>query len=472
MAVFQPLYYAAGKYSADTDRRFAAALFDTDQEDGLPVSGVIPSHFSVNSLKASTNNSDRVVTVQPGMCVIADVVSPTAADPGLYIAGLSSAETVTLAVNATGGALTDVIYAVVDETGYVITNKVLTSNVATLTTSTDHGFKIGETVVVTGVDSIFDGTYTITAPVTTTSPYTFSYSKTNDPITSTAVTATAQGYTGSAWGTIDITSKSITDKIATIETDGNHPFSAGDVVTISGVDGTFDGTYPIINAPTGDTFTYAINRVVNNVSPGSSTAVTSSSLARARVPFAIKAERLVSIGTTYPSLATKTKLEIARVSVPGSSAAAIPVGNTTDTRKYTNLLGGIAYYNSTTVQPEYYPTGSAGRLRYDTANSASAKLEIYDETETAWRTLYNTASNNHDSVAVDSSTSALHHTIGNSATQAAAGNHVHSGLYVPRIDGTVSAADVNAGVVRNIYLSTSPTGAGGTDGDVWLTYTP
>jgi hypothetical protein len=86
------------------------------------------------------------------MCVIADVVSPTAGDPGLYIAGLSSAETVTLAVNATGAAITDTIYAVVDETGYVITNKVLASNTATLTTSTAHGFSVGETVVVAGVE--------------------------------------------------------------------------------------------------------------------------------------------------------------------------------------------------------------------------------------------------------------------------------------------------------------------------------
>lgn len=99
MAVFEPLYYAAGKYSADTDRRFAA-LFDTGQSTGLPVSGVIPSYFSTYSLKVSSNNSNRVITIQPGMCVIADVVSPTATDPGVYIAGLSSAETVELAENA------------------------------------------------------------------------------------------------------------------------------------------------------------------------------------------------------------------------------------------------------------------------------------------------------------------------------------------------------------------------------------
>jgi hypothetical protein len=460
MAVFEPLYYAAGKYSADTDRRFAAALFDTGQSTGLPVSGVIPSYFSTYSLKASTNNSNRVVTIQPGMCVIADVVSPTATDPGVYIAGLSSAETVELAENATGSAITDIIYAVVDETGYVVTNKELTSNVATLTTSTDHGFKVGQTAVISGVDSIFDGTYAITA-VTTSSPYTFSYAKTNDNINSTAVTATVQGYDGSAYFNKNIINKTLATNLATLETDGVHGLSSGRVVTISGIDGTFDGTYTVVNAPTTTTFTYVIPRVLNDVN---STAVTQSSLARARVPFAIKVER--TGGTT---LSTKTKLEIARVSVPGSSAAAIPVGNTTDTRKYTNLLGGIAYYNSNSTQLEYHPTGSAGRLKYDVHTGI---LSVYDNIDIDWRPIYNTASNNHDTQLADASTTALHHTIGTSATQAAAGNHGHSGLYVETTDGVVSSADVSSGVVRNIYLSTSPTGAGGVDGDVWLTYTP
>jgi hypothetical protein len=273
MAVFQPLYYAAGKYSADTDRRFAASLFDTSQSTGLPVSGVIPSYFSTNSLKASTSGSNLVVTVQPGMCVIADVVSPTAADPGLYIAGLSSAETVTLAANAGGAAVTDVIYAVVDETGYVVTNKVLTGDVATLTTSTDHGFSANETVVVSGVDSVFDGTYTISA-VQRSGPYTFSYTKTNDPISSTAVTATASGYSGSAWFSIDIIGKSITDNIATIATDGTHSFSAGKVATIFGVDGTFDGTFTVINAPTTTSFTVAYIATNGSLTLGASPTAT------------------------------------------------------------------------------------------------------------------------------------------------------------------------------------------------------
>jgi hypothetical protein len=65
-----------------------------------------------------------------------------------------------------------------------ISNKALTSNVATLTTSTDHGFAVGDIVVVGSVDATFNGTYVVKAVPTTT---TFTYDKTNDNVTSAAV---------------------------------------------------------------------------------------------------------------------------------------------------------------------------------------------------------------------------------------------------------------------------------------------
>jgi len=65
-----------------------------------------------------------------------------------------------------------------------ITNKALTANVATLTTGTAHGIKVGAKAVVTGVGAPFDGTYYVTAVPTTT---TFRYAKTNANVTSAAV---------------------------------------------------------------------------------------------------------------------------------------------------------------------------------------------------------------------------------------------------------------------------------------------
>jgi len=65
-----------------------------------------------------------------------------------------------------------------------VSNKALTSNVATLTTSAAHGFSVGMEVVITGVDATFNGTYTITTVPTTT---TFTYAKTASNVTSAAV---------------------------------------------------------------------------------------------------------------------------------------------------------------------------------------------------------------------------------------------------------------------------------------------
>lgn len=68
---------------------------------------------------------------------------------------------------------------------YIITNKALTSDVATLTTSVAHSLIAGTTVEVVGVDSTFNGTYVISNIGSTT---TFSYAKVATNVTSAAVT--------------------------------------------------------------------------------------------------------------------------------------------------------------------------------------------------------------------------------------------------------------------------------------------
>lgn len=68
-----------------------------------------------------------------------------------------------------------------------VTTKALTSNVATLTTSAAHGMAVGMEIVVTGVDSTFNGTYTIASVPSTT---TLTYAKTASNVTSTAATGT------------------------------------------------------------------------------------------------------------------------------------------------------------------------------------------------------------------------------------------------------------------------------------------
>jgi hypothetical protein len=68
-----------------------------------------------------------------------------------------------------------------------VSNKALTSNVATLTTSSAHSLLAGDEIVVTGVDSTFNGTYTIIDVPTTT---TLTYSKTAANVVSAAVSPT------------------------------------------------------------------------------------------------------------------------------------------------------------------------------------------------------------------------------------------------------------------------------------------
>jgi hypothetical protein len=78
----------------------------------------------------------------------------------------------------------DKIYPTITAT---VSNKALTSNVATLTTSAAHGLAVGMEIDVTGVDATFNGTYTIASVPTTT---TFTYAKTASNVTSTPSTGT------------------------------------------------------------------------------------------------------------------------------------------------------------------------------------------------------------------------------------------------------------------------------------------
>jgi hypothetical protein len=70
-----------------------------------------------------------------------------------------------------------------------ITNKALTSNVATLTTDVAHTYLVGDVVAVTGVDATFNGTFNIISVPTST---TFTYAKTAANVTSTAASGQAQ----------------------------------------------------------------------------------------------------------------------------------------------------------------------------------------------------------------------------------------------------------------------------------------
>jgi hypothetical protein len=99
-----------------------------------------------------------------------------------------------------------------------VTNKALTTNVATITTSAPHGFLAGQTVTVAAVDAVFNGTFTIIDVPTTA---TFTYAKTNADV----LTGVATGSATRTPGYVAVTELT-GDDTAAFNVPGNDAFNA------------------------------------------------------------------------------------------------------------------------------------------------------------------------------------------------------------------------------------------------------
>jgi hypothetical protein len=153
-------------------------------EGKYTVSGFIPSRKVVN--KSLTDNVATLTTEVAHGFVTGDSVVVANVDAtfnGTYtITGAPTTTTFTYAKTSSPVSST----RIGDQT-FSINNKLLVSEVATLTTTATHPYLLGETVVVTNVDSTFNGTYTITAVTSNT----FSYAKPGaSNVTSAAVSPT------------------------------------------------------------------------------------------------------------------------------------------------------------------------------------------------------------------------------------------------------------------------------------------
>jgi len=141
-----------------------------------------------------------------------------------------------------------------------ISNKALTSNVATITTGAEHGLSIGDKFYASNVDSTFNGTYTVLSAPTST---TLTYSKTASNVTSAAVTtATFRGYKGQV--AVAVSNKVKTNGIVTLTTSSAHGLSIGDYVFVYVNDTNIDGYFTVLSVPTTTTFTYVF--IGSNVS--------------------------------------------------------------------------------------------------------------------------------------------------------------------------------------------------------------
>lgn len=104
------------------------------------------------------------MTINPGENL------PTAV-PIPLVANHTADEQLENPVEGIDGGLSEQQAGLSSEGSFLVTNKVLTSNVATLTIGAGHGLLVGDTILVQGVDAVFDGTYTVSAVAATTVSY-------------------------------------------------------------------------------------------------------------------------------------------------------------------------------------------------------------------------------------------------------------------------------------------------------------
>lgn len=153
-----------------------------------------------------------------------------------------------------------------------ISNKALTTNVATLTTATVHAFAVGDVVVVYGVDSTFDGTYVVASVPTTT---TFTYTRTNANVSTVAVSPVGVVIRTHNHGGVVSSSKYAVNGVCTFTASTAHGLAVGDLVRVTVGDTNMDGSVRVISVPSATAFTYLITGATI-----ASTAVTTGAFAK------------------------------------------------------------------------------------------------------------------------------------------------------------------------------------------------
>lgn len=168
-----------------------------------------------------------------------------------------------------------------------ISNKAITTNLATITTSAVHGItQVGTLVIIQGVDTTHDGTYVIHSIPTTS---TFTYVSTTATQASTAVSpvGTATFNTGASGVTngFTISNKVVQNGIATLTTSAAHNLVVNDLVAVTIGDAIYDGTQiQVISTPSTTTFSYIVTTTT-----AATTAVSQGSFGRLPVIYTVPA---------------------------------------------------------------------------------------------------------------------------------------------------------------------------------------
>jgi hypothetical protein len=147
-------------------------------------------------------------------------------------------------------------------TRFTISNKAITTNLATITTGAVHGItQVGTIVTIQGVDSTHDGIHVIHSIPTTS---TFTYVSTTATQASAAVSPVgiATFNTGASGVTngFTISNKVVQNNIATLTTSSAHNLTPGDLVAVEIGDAIYDfDEINIIATPTTTTFSYIVS---------------------------------------------------------------------------------------------------------------------------------------------------------------------------------------------------------------------
>ena len=158
-------------------------LVDEDTAVVLASGTALPPHHAIANLERGVSNYSAAGE-QGILHITRDIAALLGSqymltrnddDPGHIHIETNSGTTVVIGSGYTGNGI-----------AYNVSNKALTSNVATITTTNSHYLAVGETVEITGVDAVFNGSYTVVATPTAT---TFTYAKSNANVASTAVSS-------------------------------------------------------------------------------------------------------------------------------------------------------------------------------------------------------------------------------------------------------------------------------------------
>jgi len=164
---------------------------------------------------------------------------------------------------------------------YQISNKVITSNVATISTSVVHNIpSAGTLAVIQGVDSTIDGTHivasipTLDLNIPGPGSNTFTYGTTAGNVSTAAVSPTGQLIWNNYYAGGTVTNIAVVNYVGTVTTGAAHGLVVGDIVGVETKSNITLGAR-VLTVPTSTTFTYesSTQTVANGATTGAWTKI-------------------------------------------------------------------------------------------------------------------------------------------------------------------------------------------------------